>query len=360
MSFSKGALKLYQKFAAKDGTPNPLPIGGSFEMTLRCNVRCKHCYILYPGATSNEMNSEQARSVLKKLADGGALFLLLSGGEILARPDFKELYLYTKQLGMLPTCFSNATLINEDIVEFWSKYPPRRVEVTIYGHTEGTYEAVTGVKGSFKRFRRGIELLREAGIPLLLKTMVLKTNQHEFLDIRRWVLDQGIPFRYDITLNPRLDYDRSPLEERLDPQEYVEIENSDPDVNFEYFGDLLSRGMDAPGRDDLFTCGSGVRTFHVDPQGRLHPCMLWRENPYDLLNKELDEGWRQHISDLRAPRVDAEGCNSCTNRGVCGRCSASALLEMNDPTKPIPYMCEVSQERRKRFGEPFPLQIEVV
>jgi radical SAM protein with 4Fe4S-binding SPASM domain len=353
-------MKLYQKFSARGGRPNPLPIGGSFELTLRCNVRCKHCYILVPGATSNEMNTEQVFSVLQKLADGGALFLLLSGGEILARPDFKEIYLHTKKLGIMPTCFTNATLVNEDIVEFWAAYPPRRVEVTIYGHSEDVYEAVTGVKGSYKRFRRGVQLMKEAGIPMLLKTMVLKTNQHEFLDIRQWVLDQGIPFRYDITLNPKLDHDPSPLAERLDPREHVEIENIDPDVNFEDFGEKLEMGMGLPARDDLFTCGAGIRTFHVDPQGRLHPCMLWRKNPYDLLHRDLDENWRRHIHDLRATRVDTEGCNSCSNRGVCGRCTASALLEMGDPTKPIPHMCEVSQERRKRFGEPKPLQIQVI
>ena len=55
------------------------------------------------------------------------------------------------------------------------EWPPRRVEITVYGHTESTYEAVTGVRGSFQRFRRGVDLLLQHGLPLYLKTIVLRT-----------------------------------------------------------------------------------------------------------------------------------------------------------------------------------------
>jgi radical SAM protein with 4Fe4S-binding SPASM domain len=361
MSFTTSALKLVNKLRLRaDGSTAPLPVSGSIELTLRCNVRCKHCYILYPGATSDEMDTAQMKSVLKKLADGGALLLLMTGGEVLARPDFREIYLYAKELGLIPSLFTNGTLVNEDIVEFWKQYPPRRIEITIYGHTEETYEAVTGVKGSFKRFRRGVELIREAGLPLLLKTMVLKTNHHEFREIRQWVMDQGLQFRYDVNLTPKLNGDFSPLGERLSPREHVEIESVDFEENLGDFGLKLQKGMELDVRDDLFTCGSGIRTFHVDPQGRLHPCMLWRKNPFDLLNRELDDGWRQHVHDLRAQKTTEVGCNSCSNRGACGRCSAAALLEMGDPTKSIPHFCEVSQERRKRFGEPRSLALDIV
>lgn len=50
-----------------------------------------------------------------------------------------------------------------------------------------------------------------------------------------------------------------------------------------------------PDKEKMFECGAGIRTAHVDPQGRLHPCMLWRApGPYDFLNRPLEEGWEQH------------------------------------------------------------------
>jgi len=359
INHSNSLLKLYEKMEL--GQDNPLPLSGSIELTLRCNVRCKHCYILYPGATDNEMTTDQAKAVMKKMADGGVMFLLMTGGEILARPDFKELYLYAKRdLGMILTLFTNATLVDEDMIAFWREYPPRKIEVTIYGHTELTYEKVTGVKGSFKRFRTGVALMRNAGLPLALKTMVLKSNQHEFQDMRTWTIEQGCEFRYDMAVHPKIDGNADPIRERLDPQEFVQIEITDIEANFANYGTLLQNGMNIETREDLFFCGAGIRTCHVDPQGLLHPCMIWRKNPYNLLENELDDNWRRHRHQLRDQKTAEIGCNSCSNRGVCSRCPAQSLLEMGDPTKPIPYHCEVSQERRKLLGEPAPLSIEIV
>ena len=359
INYSSSLVRLYEKMEI--GVDNPLPLSGSIELTLRCNVRCKHCYILYPGATDNEMTTDQAKSVLKKLSDGGVMFLLMTGGEILARPDFKELYLYAKRdLGMILTLYTNATLVNEDIIDFWKQYPPRKIEVTIYGHSEETYEDVTGVKGSFKRFRNGVQLMKDAGLPLALKTMVLNSNHHEFEETRKWVVDQGFEFRYDMAVHPKIDKNTDPLRERLSPQEYVNIELTDIQDNLGNYGDILQNGLNIETNDDLFFCGTGIRTAHVDPQGMLHPCMIWRENPYNLLENDLDEQWRQHRHGIRDQKTSEVGCNSCSNRGVCSRCPAQSFLEMGDPTKPIPYHCEVSQERRKLLGEPAPLSIEIV
>ena len=67
ISHAKGALPLYEKMLVReDGQPQPLPLSGSIELTLRCNLRCRHCYILFPGATSNELNTEQMKSILDK------------------------------------------------------------------------------------------------------------------------------------------------------------------------------------------------------------------------------------------------------------------------------------------------------
>ncbi len=359
---SIGSVEFFKTLFPDGRGAQALPISGSFEITLRCNVRCKHCYILYPGATDGEMSTADCKRILDKLSDAGVVFLLLTGGEVFVRPDFKELYLYAKQRGLILSLYSNATLIDEDMAAFLREYPPRKVEVTIYGHTEATYEAVTGVRGSFKRFRRGVELMREYGVPLSLKTILLKTNQHEFEQMRDWVEAMGLQFRYDTNVNPKIDHDPSPLAERLSPQEVVRIEQLGPHAaeRVAQIRESIQRVMGQPSRDDLFTCGSGIRTFHVDPRGLLHPCMLWRENPYDLLHRELDENWRRHLHELRGQRNPDGGCTSCSNRGTCMRCPAQSLLERQDPTKNIPYHCEVSQERRRVFGEPISSQFEVV
>ena len=97
-------------------------------------------------------------------AAGCSRFTRVSGEyEPLLRSDFQELYRYARSLGLIPILFTNATLITPDLAAFLAANPPRRVEITVYGHTRETYERVTGVPGSFNRFRAGVAALR--GLP---------------------------------------------------------------------------------------------------------------------------------------------------------------------------------------------------
>ena len=357
---SAGLEKLYEELMADPEFKPQLPISGSIELSLACNVRCRHCYILFPGATNNEMNTSQMKQVLDKLSDAGVIFLLLTGGEVLARPDFKELYLHAKQKGFVLSVYTNGTLIDEEMADYFSRYPPKQVEITIYGHTEETYEKVTNSRGSFKRFRRGVDLLLERGVKVELKTMVMKSNFHEFEQIREWALSKTGQFSADRDINPRLDGDHGVLAERLSVDEYAWLDRFDENFNQEYtkqVSQMMETGLG--GVDDVFMCGAGVHTFHVDPRGQMFTCMLYREHGYDLLNQPV-EGWADHLAKIRAQKTVKTACNSCSNNVACGRCAAASLLELNHPGKSVPYYCQITQERKKTIGRPKIFEIEVV
>ena len=69
------------------------------------------------------------------------MWCLISGGEPLLRPDFPEIYLALKRHGLLVSVFTNACLVTEEHVELFRRYPPRDIEVSVYGATRETYEA---------------------------------------------------------------------------------------------------------------------------------------------------------------------------------------------------------------------------
>jgi radical SAM protein with 4Fe4S-binding SPASM domain len=346
-----GSAEFLDALAAKE-SGSDLPLAGSLELTLRCNVRCKHCYILYPGATDGEMSTGQVKTVLDRLAAGGVLFLLMTGGEIFARCDFREIYLHAKRLGFLITLYTNATLIDESLADFLALWRPRRIEITVYGHTEATYEAITGVRGSFNRFRRGVALLHERKLPLYLKTIVLKTNEHEFEAIRDWAHGLGAKFRYDAMVNPKLNGDLAPVAERIDPEAYVRLEGtSDEDAT--RYRRLVEMATSSTQVDErLFKCGAGIRTFHVDPRGHLHPCMMWRTTPYDLLGNGLD-GWNAHVDSLRSRQVAGPTkCTSCSGRLACGNCAATSLVETGIAGRNVDYYCRITKARDRIFIRP--------
>jgi hypothetical protein len=75
--------------------------------------------------------------------------------------------------------FTNATLVREEHIELFRKYPPRDIEVTVYGASPETYERVTRRPGSFAAFSSGLNRLLESGVKVRLKAMALRSNFHE-------------------------------------------------------------------------------------------------------------------------------------------------------------------------------------
>ncbi len=93
-----------------------VPLSGSIEITFRCNLRCVHCYISdYSG--DGEMTTPEILRILDEIADAGCLWLLLTGGEVLSRTDFPEIYLHAKRRGFLLTVFSNGVLFDDRIAK---------------------------------------------------------------------------------------------------------------------------------------------------------------------------------------------------------------------------------------------------
>ena len=128
------------------------PLAAEFEITDRCNLGCVHCFINQPaGSTAHiqhELSTGEIKEILDQIADSGCLHLLLTGGEPLLRPDFSEIYLHARQKGMLVMLFTNATLMTPSVIETLKQAPPILVEVSLYGATQETYEAVTRMPGS--------------------------------------------------------------------------------------------------------------------------------------------------------------------------------------------------------------------
>ena len=101
------------------------PLTGMFELTDRCNLNCVHCYINQPAgnqvARSKELTTNQVKNILDQVAAAGCLFLTFTGGEVLLRPDFPEIYLHAKQLGILVSIFTNGTLFSQRVIDLLAK-----------------------------------------------------------------------------------------------------------------------------------------------------------------------------------------------------------------------------------------------
>ena len=356
VSYGEFSLGLHQRFGDKR-----MPVEVSLEVTRRCPLECQHCYNnLAMGdlaARNRELSKEEYAAILTELADMGVIWLLFTGGEIFARKDFLDIYTCAKQKGFLITLFTNGILINEKIADYLREFPPFAIEITLYGRTKETYEALTQQPGSFERCIRGIRLLTERGLPLKLKTVGTKVNRHEVMGMKEFVeQDLGLQFKFDSLINPRIDCSQAPLNVRLSPEEVVALDMHWPQIAAEHRKNLEEAIHSPHSRGStVYSCGGGVKAFAVDPYGHMSICVISHQDTYDIRQGSVREGWEQFLLKVRQrKRTQLTKCTDCQIKSVCGMCPANGELENGDPESPVEFLCEVAHLRAMALGFAIP------
>jgi radical SAM protein with 4Fe4S-binding SPASM domain len=330
-------------------TEKRVPLSGSIDLTHRCNLRCVHCYLgdkaSLRGNGKQELDTAQWISIIDEITEAGCLYLLITGGEPLLRKDFSEIYHHAKTKGLLVTVFTNGTMITEQILELFQDMPPRAVEISLYGATAATYEKITSIKGSYERCLKGIQNFLNHRINLKLKTILMTLNRHEFYDIETMAKEYGVKFRFDAAIFPCMNGDKTPVGLRVSPEEVIEKEFSDGDRSRQW-KDFFEKmqGFSLP--DRLYNCGSGLNSFHIDPYGRLQPCLMVDNLRYDLLKGSFVEGWRDVMPRVRERKAGAAyGCNKCEKMALCGFCPGFFKLENGAEDILSEYLCALGKCR---------------
>jgi radical SAM protein with 4Fe4S-binding SPASM domain len=356
VSYGEFSLGLHQHFGEKR-----VPVEVSLEVTRRCPLECHHCYNNLAmgdlGARNRELSKEEYDAILTELSDMGVIWLLFTGGEIFARKDFLDIYTSAKQKGFLITLFTNGILINERIADYLREFPPFAIEITLYGRTKETYEALTQMPGSYDRCMRGIRLLLERNLPLKLKTVGTKLNCHELVGMKEFAEEElGVEFKFDSLINPRIDCSQAPLNVRLTPEEVVVLDLHWPKIAAEH-RQLLEREMQSPPArsSTVYTCGGGVKAFAIDPYGHMSICVISHQDTYDIRTGSIHEGWEQFLLKVRQrERKTISKCRDCRITSVCSTCPATGELENGDPESPVEFLCEVAHLRASALGFEIP------
>jgi radical SAM protein with 4Fe4S-binding SPASM domain len=333
-------------------------LAGTIEVTRRCPLVCSHCYNNLPmgdrEARLKELTLAEHCELIDQLFDAGTLWLLYSGGEIFARKDFLDIYTYAHKKGMLITLFTNGILITEAIADYLTRFRPFAIEITLYGYTRETYERLTQVSGSFDRCMRGIQLLMDRKLPLALKTVGVTVNKHEVWAMKHFADELGLDFKFDSTMNARVDCSSSPLAVRLTPEEVVELDLGDP-KRVEgwkglaaHFSKPVRSGADG---DEMYHCGGGLNSFAIDPYGNIGICVLSTKETFNIREGRFLEGWDVFLAKTRhKKRTRPTKCDDCAIKAMCGMCPAQGELEHGDAERPVEFLCEVAHLRALAMG----------
>jgi radical SAM protein with 4Fe4S-binding SPASM domain len=165
---------------------SPLPSLRYLELiiTLRCNLRCRHCYLDEP--KNVDMAPDLLSSVLSEFDEMQGLRLLLSGGEPLLYPHLDRLAKELSGRGYRVVLLTNGLSLNPERL---NSLPVHEIQVSIDGMEQG-HDYLRGA-GGFKRAVEAARLATDSGRGLSVATMIHANNLFEMDELENLVKDLG-------------------------------------------------------------------------------------------------------------------------------------------------------------------------
>ena len=340
----------------------------TIELTERCNNKCIHCYINLPADDSRtlqeEMTTNQVKRVIEEAASLGCINVRFTGGEPLLREDFDDIYVFTRKKGLKVKLLTNATLITDDRISLFTQIPPLEpIEITLYGMSRASYEAVSRTTGSFNKAWMAIDMLSQSDIPFILKSVSLPPNRGELDEMADWA--KGLPGnQQSLLLNTQLDLrGRRDLESknnrirkmRLAAGDVMQQMAKDPDQYLNEMRQFCSKFTGVPGAK-IFSCGAGIRNGCVDAYGRFQLCTMLRHpsTVYDLSNGSLKEALSDFVPKIRnqmAANPDyLKRCAQCALQVLCNQCPGKSWIEHGRLDAPVEYYCRCTHKQAEYLG----------
>lgn len=329
------------------------PLSGSIDLTSRCNLNCAHCYINQPPgdarAIASDLKTAEVKEILDQVARAGCLFLLMTGGEPLLRSDFTEIYQHARQKGLIITLFTNATLMTPQLINMLVDIPPSQIEISMYGATPATYEAVTRIPGSFGRFQRGLDLIADSGLKFVLKSVLMTLNKNELVQMAQFADAYDTKLHYDGTIWPRLDGKQDNFAYRLSIEDMLGLNRNDPKREAGWHETYQKSKHFILRSQRIFSCGAGYRSFHIDSSGRLNVCMMARQPAFAILKMGFEAAWQALGEKIERERCLESDCLSCTAAGLCTQCPGFSQLVYGDDETIVEYVCQLAKEQEQQI-----------
>ncbi|MBU2008531.1 MAG: radical SAM protein [Chloroflexi bacterium] len=316
--------------AVKRAAEHLIPLQVSLELTYRCNLSCKHCYV--DCRPKGELTLEEVKDIIDQLAVAGTLYLLLTGGEILARKDFFAIAEYAKEKGFIIMLLTNGTLIGPAEARRIAALHPLSVRMSLYGATAATHEAVTGKPGSLDASLQAASLLQDLKVTVSFEMILLDSNIHEAEDARRLAEGMGVPLQMGYELTPTKTGALTPQSCEASLSQFTRFVHPD-------WLRSTTWGSRGPG-----ICRAGRCICSVSPVGDVSPCLLMPLRLGNLRRASFAEIWRTRpVADLTYLRSltaqDLTRCRDCSLSSLCRKCLGVALSETGQLTSPSPSAC---------------------
>lgn len=322
-----------EKYQERKARENGIPLYGQFELTPLCNLDCKMCYVHLNAEQLKGrqlLTTEDWKGIMYQARSMGMLYATLTGGECLIYPGFDELYMFLRSLGVKISIKTNGVLLNKERIDFFNKYLPRDVTISLYGSSNDAYYNVTG-HSVFDIVYGNLQLLKGANFPIHIGITPSRYMYDDIEGLLQIVNDLHFPLLMNIALfPPREETGRNLCD--LTAGEYLEIfkllrEKAGSQNNlYEYVEEPDINNLDKKNEKREASrfglqCGAGRSFLTINWKGDMSGCDNLESLRINVLDKSFAYAWRLIHSEALTYPLPVE-CNYCEYSKECLNCAA--------------------------------------
>ena len=337
-----------------------IPVSGNFELTPRCNLGCKMCYVrLTPeemAGIGREKTAKEWLEMAGQAKEEGMLFLLITGGEPTLRSDFKEIYEGLAKMGLSISINSNGTMLDKELRQLFTHYPPSQMNITLYGLSGKEYQDMCGNEKAYHNMVDALTWLKQIGILTHLNATMVPANIDQWEAYAAFAKEQQMELRTTAYCFPPVRRDCKEFV-RLDPETAGRLSAKDL---------LYHRGLDTvkkyaqtlqPPMEECrldegnpMQCMAGRSQFWIKWDGSMVPCGMLNSPTTYPFEEGFAKAWAQLKEGTEAIRLCAE-CVNCPDRKSCMNCAAVTYTETGRFDGKPEYACRMNRAYQQALKE---------
>jgi radical SAM protein with 4Fe4S-binding SPASM domain len=270
---------------ARDADRRWRPIYAVWEITLACDLACRHCGSRAGRQRPEELTTAECLDLVRQMAELGVKEVTIIGGEAYLREDWTEIIRAIRRHGMSATMTTGGRGISEERAQEARDAGLESASISIDG-CEATHDRLRGVAGSYRAALEAMRHLKKSGVRVACNTQINRLSMPDLPAVLEAVAEAGV-HSWQIQLTVAMGRAADEPDTLLQPYDLLELfpllgrlkQRCDelkvrlwPGNNIGYFGPYETLLKGTMPRGHMASCGAGRSTLGIEADGTIKGC----------------------------------------------------------------------------------------
>lgn len=333
---------LLDKFLTKAKAHN-VPLVTTIELTQGCNFKCNHCYNFDRQSTSvttvesGSLEIERAEILIDELAEAGALYLNLSGGEVLLYPHLERVIKKGYENNLEVRLKTNGSLLTKSRCEKLKQAGLSGMDISLYGMSEESYSILTNSSKGFNQTLNGILFAKDNGFDVSISIILHRYNLNEISAMVEFCENHELNFQFSTEITERYDQSKGARDFEITKEQFEEQLRGT-------FAEIFTH----MNKEKNVQCSCARSVCGISYKGEVYPCIGAPIPSGNINDKAFKDIWQNSpvLNKIRNLKTaDFKECQTCNFIETCNRSSGSIYVNTQKYTGCDPVTFQQAQSR---------------